>query len=102
MACLLCMQGTPLPSADGASVLVLGSDGNLVLYNTLAQKLYGNSFASAIFASGTSGRGTAPYSLVMQNVRPSHTPRLKGHAYLRQPQGLTACCWTTGLQPGRV
>ena len=68
------MQGTPLPSADGASVLVLGGDGNLVLYNTLAQQLYGNSFASAIFASGTNGRGTAPYSLVMQNVRPSHMP----------------------------
>ena len=64
------MQGTPLPSADGASVLVLGGDGNLVLYNTLAQQLYGSSFASTVFASGTSGRGAAPYQLIMQNVRP--------------------------------
>ena len=72
MGLLLCMQSTPLPSADGASVLMVGGDGNLVLYNSLAQQLYGYSFPSAIFASGTYGRGTAPYSLVMQNVRPFH------------------------------
>ena len=62
-------QGTPLPSADGAAVLILGSDGDLVLYNTLARQLYGNSYASTIFASGTSGKGTAPYHLIMQGVR---------------------------------
>lgn len=67
--CSVHTQGTPLASADGASVLILGSDGNLVLYNTLAQQLYGNSYASTIFASGTAGKGRAPYYLTMQGVR---------------------------------
>ena len=84
--CALRTQGAPLLSGDGSAVLLLGGDGNLVLYNTLAQQLYGYSFPSAIFASGTYGKGTAPYSLSMQNVR---TPTL--HALMPGLPATTSC-----------
>ena len=91
--CRVHTQGTPLPSADGASVLILGSDGNLVLYNTLAQQLYGNFYASTIFASGTAGKGRAPYHLTMQGVRsPSLLALLPWHsAYPSLPLAWLLC-----------
>ena len=51
--------------------------GNLVLYSSQVANLFGQSYASAIFATATYGASPAPFSLVMQ------------------PVGNTCCAWHT-------
>jgi hypothetical protein len=49
----------PNPPGNGAYESVMQADGNFVLYNI--------SNGEAVWASGTSGKGTPPYKLVMQS-----------------------------------
>ena len=66
--CALHLQHQHLYSTDGRVYLVPQGDGNLVLYSSQVANLFGPSFASAIFATGTYGATPGPFSLVLLQV----------------------------------
>ena len=66
--CALGLQNQPLYSSDGRVYLRVQGDGNLVLYSVQVANLFGQSFTSAIFATGTYGATPGPFSLVLQQV----------------------------------
>ena len=80
-------QGQALYSKDGRAYLLAQSDGNLVLYSAQVAKLFGQSFASAIWASATYNTNTpGPFTLFMTMV-----PGILAHALPRMLLGTSAC-----------
>ena len=109
--CALGLQNQALSSPDGRVYLLVQGDGNLVLYSAQVANLFGQSFASAIFATrtwrharpllpGHAAGMTAAYLLVIP------APNLNaGCAWHVSPALASSsiahlCCCAAGLQPG--